>query len=108
MTLLNPTRTPYLFDKDLAVHIVFAEVKHFAAGINPNGRTDEEVQTLTRRISWLTDRDFHWRDVDQMISYAAELATAETGHAKGVLLIELFWDISTRLGSVPTRWEDVA
>jgi hypothetical protein len=108
MTLLNPTRTPYLFDKDLAVHIVFAEVRHFAAGMNPNGRTEEEVQTLTRRLSWLTDRDLRWTEVDQMISHAHSMAAAETDHARGALFIELFWDISTNLGSVPTRWENAA
>lgn len=102
------TRTPYLFDKDLAARVVYAEVRHFTAGMNPNGRTDEEVQTLTRRLAWITDRDLNWCDVDQMISCAAEYRNAETAHARGALLLELFWEISSTLGTVPTRWENVA
>lgn len=104
----HATRTPYLFDKDLASRVVYAEIRAFAAGMNPNGRSEEEVQTFTRRLSWLTDRDLNWCDVDQMISYAAEYRDAVTAHARGSLLLELFWEITTALGTVPARWENVA
>lgn len=125
MTLLNPTRTPYLFDKDLAVHVVFAEVKHFAAEAGIHGPSGFEIQTLTRRLSWLVDRDLDWTDIDVLAADARELRTIDSGthpdlqvntagtvdntdHLRGGLLIGLFWEITTILGTVRTRWEESA
>lgn len=122
MTLLNPTRTPYLFDKDLAVHIIFAEVKHFAAEASIHGPSEDELQTLTRRLAWIVDRDLRWTDIDQLVSYAAELRAIaaathpnlrvndagtvdNTDHVRGSLLITMFWEIGLVLGTVKSRWE---
>ena len=122
MHALTPTRTAYLFDKDLAAHIVLAEVKHFAQECSIHGPSEDELQSLTRRLAWLTDKDLNWCDIDQLVAYAKELRTIEngthpnlqvnaagtvdnTGHLRGSLLITLFWEISTILGSVRTRWE---
>jgi hypothetical protein len=111
--LLNPTRTPYLFDKDLAVHVVFAEVKHFAAAGVPN---EADVETFTRRLQYLVDANLNWCAVDQLVIHARELATIDdgthpnlvtqgAGHLRGALLIEFIWDITTTLGTIRTRWE---
>lgn len=122
MTMLQTTRTPYLFDKDLAVHIIFAEVKHFAAEMSIHGPSEDELQTLTRRLAFLTDTDLKWCEVDQLVSYASELRTVEAGthpnlhvnaagtvddtdHVRGSLLITMFWEISLVLGTVKARWE---
>jgi len=122
MTLLNPTRTPYLFDKDLAVHIVFAEVKHFAAEASIHGPSEDELQTLTRRLAFLIDTDLNWCDVDGLVSYAKELRQVENGthdalhtnaagtvddtdHVRGSILITMFWEIGLILGTVKARWE---
>jgi hypothetical protein len=113
---------PYLFDKDLAVHIVFAEINHFAAEMSINGPSEDELQTLTRRLSWLVDRDLRWTDVDTLVAYAKELRQVEdgthenlhinaagtvddTGHVRGSLLITMFWEIGLSLGTIKARWE---
>lgn len=123
MTLLQTTRTPYLFDKDLAAHVLFAEVKHFAAECSIHGPSDTELQTLTRRLSYIVDKDLNWTDVENLASYAQELRTIaagthpllnvnragtvdDTDHVLGSLLITMFWEITVTLGAVPTRWEE--
>ena len=103
---LHPTRQAYLFDRDLAAHITFAEIRHYARAMNPAGRTEDEVQTFTRRLAWLTDRDLNWCDVDNLISRAAEYADATDAHSRWSLLLELFWEITTTLGTIRTRWEN--
>jgi hypothetical protein len=121
-TFLESTRTPYLFDKDLAARIIFAEIKHFAGEMSIHGPSEEELQTLTRRLSWLTDTDLKWCDVDGLVSYARELRTIEngthplltvnnagtvdnTGHLRDSLLLTMFWETSLTLGTIKTRWE---
>jgi hypothetical protein len=121
-TFLESTRTPYLFDKDLAARIIFAEIKHFAGEMSIHGPSEEELQTLTRRLSWLTDTDLKWCDVDGLVSYARELRTIEngthplltvnnagtvdnTGHLRDSLLLTMFWETSLTLGTIRTRWE---
>jgi hypothetical protein len=122
-TFLESTRTPYLFDKNLANHIVFAEIKHFAADIACfTGPSETELQTLTRRLAWLTDRDLNWCDIDQLVTYARELGTIENGthpdlqvnaaatvdntdHVRDALLLTLYWETSLTLGTIKTRWE---
>jgi hypothetical protein len=123
MTLLQSTRTPYLFDKDLAANIVHAEVKHFAAESSIHGPSEAELQTLTRRLSYLVDKDLKWCDVDQLVSYARELRTIENGthpnlavnaagtvdntdHLRGSLLLTMFWETQLTLGAIHTRWEE--
>ena len=118
----HSTPRQYLFNKDLAANIIHAEVKHFAAGANPNGVTEDELQTLTRRLSWLVDRDLKWTDVDTLVAYANELRTIENGthpnlrvnaagtldntaHVRDSLLLSLYWEITMILGAMPNRWE---
>jgi len=112
----------YLFNKDLAAQVIHAEVQHFAAGANPNGVSEDELQTLTRRISWLVDRDLKWTDVDTLVAYANEFRTIENGthpnlltnaagtvdntaHLRDSLLLSMFWEITMILGSMAARWE---
>jgi hypothetical protein len=121
-TFLESTRTPYLFDKNLAARIVFAEINHFAGEMSLHGPSEEELQTLTRRLSWLTDTDLKWCDVDGLVSYARELrqinagthplltvnnagTVDNTGHLRDSLLLTMFWETSLTLGAVKTRWE---
>ena len=122
MTLLQSTRTPYLFDKDLAVRIVFAEINAFAADMSIHGPSEMELETLTRRLSYLVDKDLRWTDTDVLVSYAKELRTINAGthedlevntagtvdntdHVRGSLLLAFFWEITTTLGTIRTRWE---
>jgi hypothetical protein len=121
--LFESTRAPYLFDKDLAVHIVFAEVKHFAGEMSIHGPSEHELRTLTRRLAWLTDTDLNWCDVDGLVTYARELRTIHagthpllnvsrdgtvdnTGHLRDSLLLTMFWETNLVLGTVTTRWEE--
>ena len=122
MTLLQPTRTAYLFDKDLAVRIVYAELNTFARDMSLHGPSEAELETLTRRLSYLVDKDLRWTDTDVLVSYAKELRTVNNGthpgldantagtvdntdHVRGSLLIAFIWEITTTLGTVRTRWE---
>ena len=122
MTLLQPTRQAYLFDKDLAVHIVYAEINTFAQDMSIHGPSEAELETLTRRLSYLVDKDLRWSDTDVLVSYAKELRTIEAGthpnlvvngagtvdnreHVRGSLQIAFIWEIVTSLGTVRTRWE---
>lgn len=115
----------YLFNKDLAANIVYAEVRHFAAEASIHGPSEEELQTLTRRLSWLVDRDLKWTDVDELVSRADELRLIDNGthhmlatnnagtvdntdHLRGSLLLEFFWEITEALGDLRARFEVAA
>lgn len=100
MTNPNPTPTEYRFDKNLAAHIVYAEVKHSAHTEPPTGRSVEEVQTLTRRISWLVDKDLLWTDIDDLISMVHH-------HPAGLesFLDYLRFNIDMALGTIAPRLE---
>ena len=120
---LNHTRQAYLFDKDLAVHIVYAEINTFAQDMSIHGPSEQELETLTRRLSDLVDKDLRWTDTDVLVSYAKELRTVTAGthpnlevngagtvdnteHVRGGLLIAFIWEIVQILGTVRTRWEN--
>lgn len=115
----------YLFNKDLAALIIYAEVRHFAAEANAHGPSEDELQTLTRRLSWLVDRDLRWTDVDMLVSYAREHRTIENGthpnllvndagtidntaHLTDSLLLSMHWEINQVLGNLRPRWEVAA
>lgn len=115
----------YLFNKDLAANIVYAEVRHFAAEANQHGPSEAELQTLTRRLSWLVDRDLRWTDVDELVSRADELRLIDNGthhmltvnnagtvdntdHLRGALVLEFFWEITEVLGDLRPRFEVAA
>ena len=121
--LLESTRTAYLFDKDLAAHIVYAEIRAFARTMSLHGPSEAELETLTRRLAWLVDKDLRWTDTDTLVAFAKELQTIAAGthhllvvnsagtvdntdHVHGSVLIELFWEITLTLGAIKTRWEE--
>lgn len=94
----------YQFTKDLAANIVFAEVKKFVAEEHANGRTEDEVRTLTRRISWLTDRDIHWAYVDGLIDMVRSYDAGSTEN----FLTYIGFSIGLLLGTVKARLEVAA
>lgn len=125
MILTKPIKQGYLFTKDLASLIVFAELQQFAAECNIHGPSEDEIHTLTRRLSWLVDRDLKWTDTDLLVSYARELRTItagthpnllvnaagtvdNTGHLTDSLLLNLFWEINLSLGDFRPRYEAAA
>ncbi|MDP9184155.1 MAG: hypothetical protein M3O29_00620 [Actinomycetota bacterium] len=77
----------YQFNKDLAAHIVYAEVRHFVDE-EPQNRTEEEVQTLTRTIQYKIDQDLHWVDVDELIDQIKHLRSIAAGTDDEVRLNE--------------------
>jgi hypothetical protein len=120
MILFNSNRE-YLFTKELAAHVVFAEVKHFAATGSIHGPSEAEVQSLTRRLSYLVDKDLKWTEIDQLVSFARELLTItagthpnlqgnapDAGLCRGALLVETFWEINSVLGACRIRYEVAA
>jgi len=69
----------YLFTQDTAAHIIYAEVRHFAAEESLHGRTEEEVRTLTRTIAYKIDQDLHWADIDELIDQIKHLQAIAAG-----------------------------
>ena len=98
--------TTFEFTKDLAAHIVYAEARHFTAGENRHGRSEDEVRTLTRRLSWLTDRDLHWCDVDELIDQLRHLSGLRAGQESYLGYIR--FNIDTMLGTIRPRFEVAA
>lgn len=112
----------YLFDKDTAANIIYAEVQHFAAESPATGYTEAELQSLERKLSWLIDKDFHWADLDPIVAYAFELRQLEAGthdllrlNAPGTvdnrhqvrswITVPMFGEIDFMVAGIPTRWE---
>lgn len=122
MLTFSSTRTDYLFDKDLAVKIVYAEINAFTQDMSIHGPSEAELESLTRRLAWLVDKDLRWTDTDTLVAYAKELRTIAAGthpyleinssgtvdnreHVRGSLIVEFIWEIVQILGTVRTRWE---
>jgi hypothetical protein len=122
MIKLKSNPAPYEFTKDTASKLIFAEVKHFTEECSIHGPSEDELQTLTRRLSWLVDRDIRWTDVDLLVSYAKELRTIDagthpnlrvdaagtvdnTGHLTDSLMLNMFWEINLTLGDLRPRLE---
>lgn len=78
----------YLFNKDTAAHIVYAEVRHFVAEEPRFGRTEEEVRTLTRAVAYRIDQDLHWSDIDELIDQVKHLQAIAAGTDDEVRLNE--------------------
>ena len=87
MTLLQRTRE-YLFTADLATNIVYAEVQHFTQEMSIHGPTEDEVQTLTRRLQYKIDKDLNWVDVDELIDQVQHLKKISAGTDDEVRLNE--------------------
>lgn len=112
----------YLFDKDLAAHIIYAEAKHFAAECSLHGPSEAELQSLARKLSWLVDKDLNWTDVDLIVGYCLELRQISAGthpllgisrsgsvdnteQVTSWTTVPLFGEIGFMVAGVPTRWE---
>lgn len=78
----------YLFNKDTAAHIIYAEVRHFVAEEPRFGRTEEEVRSLTRTIAYRIDQDLHWVDIDELIDQVKHLQAIAAGTDDEVRLNE--------------------
>jgi hypothetical protein len=78
----------YVFTKDLAAHVIYAEVRHFVTEEALHGRTEDEVRTLTRAISYRIDQDLHWTDVDEIIDQVKHLQQIAAGTDDEVRLNE--------------------
>lgn len=82
------TASEYLFTKDLAANIVYAEVKHFADEMSLHGPSEDEVQTLTRTIAYKIDKDLNWASVDELVDQVRHLQQIVAGTADEVRLNE--------------------
>lgn len=112
----------YLFDKDTAANIIFAEVQHFTAECSIHGPSEDELQDLTRKLSWLVKKDLNWTDLDVIVGYAFELRRLEAGthellvlngsgtvdnrdQVRSWITIPMFGEIDFMVATIPTRWE---
>jgi hypothetical protein len=87
MTLLQRSKE-YLFTAELAANIIYAEVQHFTQEMSIHGPSEDEVQTLTRRLSYLVDKDLRWADVDELIDQVVHLNKIAAGADDEVRLNE--------------------
>jgi len=121
MTFPNDTHS-YLFDKDTAAHIIYAEANRFAAECSAYGPSEDEIQDLARKLSWQIRKDINWTDVDTIVGYALELRQLDAGthellelNAPGTvdnrdqvwswITVPMFGEIDFMVAGVPTRWE---
>ncbi|QDG61210.1 hypothetical protein [Pseudarthrobacter sp. NIBRBAC000502771] len=112
----------YLFDKDTAANIIYAEALRFTAECSAHGPSEAELQSLARKISWLIDKDINWADLDVIIGYAFELRQLENGtheylelngaytvdnreQVRSWITTPMFGEIDFMVAGVPTRWE---
>ncbi|MGC0237314.1 hypothetical protein [Arthrobacter sp. SD76] len=119
---LQDTTHGYLFDKDTAAHIIFAEVQRFAGECSAYGPSEDEIQDLTRKLSWQIRKDLNWTDVDVIVGYALELrqlangthelldlngayTVDNRGQVRSWITVPMFGEIDFMVASVPTRWE---
>lgn len=121
MDLLDSTHS-YLFDKALAANIIYAEVQNFAGECSIHGPSEDELQDLTRKLSWLVRKDLNWTDIDVIVGYAFELRQLAAGtheylelngaytvdnreQVRSWITVPMFGEIEFMVASVPTRWE---
>jgi len=121
MTLPHDTHG-YLFDKDTAAHIIYAEALRFTAECSAYGPSEDEIQDLTRKLSWQIRKDLNWIDLDVIVGYAFELRQLEDGtheylqlngtytvdnreQVRSWITVPMFGEIDFMVASVPTRWE---
>lgn len=112
----------YLFDKDTAANIIYAEAQRFAAECSAHGPSEAELQSLARKISWLIDKDINWADLDVIVQYAFELRQLAAGtheflelngaytvdnreQVRSWITVPMFGEIGFMVAGVPTRWE---
>ncbi len=112
----------YLFDKDTAANIIYSEVTRFAGGCSIHGHSEAELQSLTRKLSWLIDKDLNWADLDIIAMYAVELRQLAAGthelldlngahtndnreQVHAWITVPMFGEIDFMVAGVPTRWE---
>ena len=112
----------YLFDKDTAANIIYAEAAHFAANGSGHGYSEAELQSLARKLSWLIDKDLNWADLDLIVGYAFELRQLAAGthellelngsytednreQVLAWITVPMFGEIDFMVAGVPTRWE---
>lgn len=121
MTFLDSTHG-YLFDKDTAANIIYAEAVRFAGECSIHGHSEAELQSLTRKLSWLIDKDLNWADLDTIVMYAVELRRLAAGtheylelngtytvdnreQVRSWITVPMFGEIDFMVAGVRTRWE---
>ena len=112
----------YLFDKDTAANIIYAETLRFTAECSAHGPSEDEIQDLARKISWQIRKDINWADLDVIVGYGFELRQLEAGthdllqlngagtvdnrdQVRSWITVPMFGEIAFMVAGVPTRWE---
>lgn len=124
MTLLDFT-SQYLFTADTAAHIVYAETRHYLTEEPMGGPSEAELQTLTRKLSWLVDKDLNWTDIDELVAQVRQITQVQNGTDHMVVMNEsrtvdnrdhllagLFpyvkYNLDSLVGSIRPRYEAAA
>ena len=112
----------YLFDKDTAANIIYAEAIRFTAECSAYGPSEDEIQDLTRKLSWQIRKDLNWTDIDTVVGYAFELRRLEDGthelmdlngsgtvdnrdQVRSWITVPMFGEIDFMVAGISTRWE---
>lgn len=121
MTFTHDTHG-YLFDKDTAANIIYAEALRFTAECSAHGPSEDEIQDLARKLSWQLRKEINWTDLDVIVGYAFELRRLEAGtheylnlsgdgtvdnrdQVRAWITVPMFGEIDFMVASIPTRWE---
>lgn len=70
--------TPLMFDRSMAAKVIRFVTGSFAAE-GPADYTEDELQTLARKLSFMIDADVQWTALDQLVETIRELDQLDRG-----------------------------
>ncbi|ASN20663.1 hypothetical protein [Arthrobacter sp. YN] len=77
--MTNSQITPLMFDRSMATQVVRYVTGTFAAE-GPKDYTEDELQTLARKLSFMTDSDVQWTALDHLVTTIRELDELDRGN----------------------------
>lgn len=76
--MTNSQITPLMFDRSMAAQVVRYVTGTFAAD-GPAMYTEDELQTLARKLSFMIDADVQWTALDHLVETIRELGEVDRG-----------------------------
>lgn len=77
--MTNSQITPLMFDRSMAAQVVRYVTGTFATE-GPKDYTEDELQTLARKLSFMTDSDVQWTALDHLVTTIRELDELDRGN----------------------------
>ncbi|MFJ4286444.1 hypothetical protein ACIPY0_12435 [Paenarthrobacter nicotinovorans] len=76
--MTNSQNTPLMFDRSMAAQVIRFVTGSFAAE-GPKDYTEDELQTLARKLSFMVDADVPWTALDHLVATIRELDELDRG-----------------------------